>query len=61
MNKINLKGQFEEFLQDKHMKLHPAILDDDLPDAYNDWISTLEPDDVIELAEEALEKLGTKK
>ena len=26
---------FEEFLNDKHIELHPAVLDDDLPDSFD--------------------------
>ena len=36
---------FEEWLQYKHAEWYPEILDDDLPDAYNDWLSDLSEDD----------------
>lgn len=38
---------FEEFLQYKHSEEYPEILDDMLPDAYNDWISEFTEDDWI--------------
>lgn len=33
---------FEDYLNDKFMELHPMILDDDLPDAFNDWCPATE-------------------
>lgn len=41
---------FEDFLQYYHSENYPEILDDDLPDAYNDWISEFTEDDWIRLA-----------
>jgi hypothetical protein len=38
---------FEEYLQYKHSENYPEILDDMLPDAYNDWISNFSEDDWI--------------
>ena len=35
---------FESFLQYKHMEEYPMILDDDLPDAFDQWL--LAQDDV---------------
>jgi hypothetical protein len=44
-----MKQTFEEFLQDMHYELHPTLLDDDLPDAFNDWISNLDSEAWIEM------------
>ena len=32
---------FEEFMAQEHMKARPMVLDDDLPDDYDDWISNM--------------------
>lgn len=42
---------FEDFLGYKHCQLNPEILDDDLPDAYEAWISDLSIDEWIELGD----------
>ena len=63
--KINAKGScfkegemkhknFEDFLQDYHCKTHPTILDDDLPDAFDEWISGLDIDRWIYLGDKYL-------
>ena len=46
------KPDFEFFLQMKHMEQEPQILDDDLPDAFNDWIVNQDIDDIIYWANE---------
>ena len=33
---------FNEYLRNEHSKLHPTILDDDLPDAFDNWIGKME-------------------
>lgn len=33
---------FEDFLQAQHQKENPTILDDDLPNAYNEWLEYLD-------------------
>lgn len=43
---------FENFLRDHHYDLHPMILDDDLPDSYDNWISSLTEKEVHELSKE---------
>ena len=45
------KQTFEQYLMDFHSKCYPEILDDDLPDAYNDWISNRDVDKIMEDAE----------
>lgn len=41
---------FEEWLEWEYMENNPTVLDDDLPDAVNDWIGTLSADDLEVLA-----------
>ena len=50
---------FEDFLQCYHCENNPEILDDDLPDAYNDWISDLSVDDWIELGNKYAKTIKT--
>lgn len=38
-------------MQEIHMELHPMLLDDDLPDAYSDWLGTLDGEDYIRFGE----------
>ena len=45
------KRTFEDYLEEWHIKLFPQILDDDLPDAFNAWLSSREPQDIIDYAE----------
>ena len=39
------KPGFEDFLQDKHFEENPMHLDDDLPDAFDNWVADLEVED----------------
>ena len=39
---------FEEWLQYKHSEWHPELLDDDLPDAYVDWLAGLDGEEWID-------------
>ena len=43
---------FEQFLQDRHIETEPAVLDDDLPDAFNDWLTRLDVDEWLEYGQE---------
>ena len=45
---------FPDFLKNKHMELYPAILDDELPDAFDSWLEGRTKEEIIEYAEEAL-------
>ncbi len=47
---------FEEFLQDKFTDLEPQVLDDDLPDAFDGWISNLDGEEYIKYAQQYGEK-----
>lgn len=46
------KESFESFLQDKFCRENPCILDDDIPDAFSEWIANADPTEVISWAEE---------
>ena len=43
---------FEDFLQDKFIKKNPMVLDDDIPDAFEDWLSEMDIQDCISYANE---------
>jgi len=59
---------FEEYLQEMHMKEEPCVLDDDLPDAFSEWLCELDPDDMMIYADtyaaikatQAIERLEVK-
>ena len=42
-----MKTKFEEFLRDKHLEENPQLLDDMIPDAYDEWIANLSSDEWI--------------
>lgn len=46
-----MKESFKEFLGRMHMEDEPTILDDDLPDAFNDWLGNIGADLLISYAE----------
>jgi len=45
---------FIYFLRQKHSELYSGISDDDLPDAFDDWLEGRTQEEIIEYAEEAL-------
>jgi hypothetical protein len=45
----NLEKEFEEFLQDKHGKQYVGT-DDNMPDDYEEWLSRLDIQEVIDYA-----------
>lgn len=47
---------FEEFLEDKFVKIAEGMLDDDLPDAFDNWLGTLDGDEYMEYAQQYGEK-----
>ena len=49
------KETFEEFLQEIHYQLFPTVLDDDLPDHFDAWLSDM---DVVEKCMEWAELYG---
>lgn len=38
-------ADFEDYMQTKHQLENPTVLDDDIPDSYNDWIENLSPEE----------------
>lgn len=46
-----MKQTFEQFLQEKHFTTHPQLLDDDITDSYDTWVSQLDTQEVIDFAE----------
>ncbi len=52
---------FEEFLQDKHLEIEVAILDDDLPDAFNDWLTTLDVESWLDYGDQYAKQLQEQK
>lgn len=45
---------FEKFLQEKHAEAYPMLLDDDMPDHFDDWLGQLDGEEYIAFAEEAI-------
>lgn len=43
---------FEDYLQHIHGRQHPEVLDDDVPDHYEEWLADLDINDVIVWANE---------
>jgi hypothetical protein len=43
---------FEDWLQDKFIRENPCVLDDDIPDAFSEWIGDSELNDIISWANE---------
>jgi Zn/Cd-binding protein ZinT len=45
------KRTFEDYLKEWHCELFPMILDDELPDKFNDWLGSRDTQDIIDYAE----------
>lgn len=60
VNKTMNNQPFEDFLKDKHFELNPQLLDDDLPDAFDNWLGTLDGEDYIKYGNEALSETQRK-
>lgn len=41
---------FEDYLKDVHYKEYPMVLDDDLPDHFDNWMGEQEVEDIIKYA-----------
>jgi len=54
---MKIKITFEEFLAEKHCEQNPEILDDNLPDAFNDWLTYIDVQDIIDYANEYTNKI----
>lgn len=48
---------FEQYLQEIHAEIFPQILDDDLSDHFDDWLSELDGEGYIKWAESYGKKL----
>jgi hypothetical protein len=46
-----IKVNFEEYLREVHMKAYPQMLDDDLPDSFDAWLSGMDIDILIKFAD----------
>lgn len=46
-----MKESFESWLMDYHCRNNPCILDDELPEAFDEWLSLLDIEEFINLAE----------
>ena len=42
---------FEDFLQEQHILRNPTLLDDDIPDAFDDWLGNLDTEEWIALGD----------
>ena len=42
---------FEEYLQARFFIEEPQVLDDDFPDAFNEWLGRADVDEIIDYAE----------
>lgn len=49
--------RFEKFLEMKCFKENPQVLDDDMPDFFNNWLAGLDAEQLIEYGNEAMSKL----
>lgn len=47
---------FEEYLEERHTELFPTVLDDDMPDHFDNWVGSLDADEVMRYAEDAVPK-----
>ena len=59
MNKLKSKIDFEDYLKDIHAKNYIGT-DDDMPDAFNTWLTELQVDDIIKYANQVLIDLKKK-
>ena len=48
----NMKKTFENYLQEVHMRQRSWVLDDDLPNDFDYWVSELQPDEIITYAQQ---------
>ncbi len=42
---------FEDYLNDRFVAMNPQVLDDDMPDAFETWLSELQIDFIMSFAE----------
>lgn len=47
-NNFKCPGTFEKYMRKQHALIFPEVLDDDLPDHFDDWVAGLQADDWME-------------
>ena len=47
----SMKKTFEKYLEDICFKINPSVLDDDMPDFFDNWLGELEGEDYCKYAE----------
>jgi DUF438 domain-containing protein len=48
---------FNDFLREKFFRLHPGVLDDDIPEKFDAWVSSLDASEIMEISEEVVSEL----
>lgn len=48
---------FEDYLKEQFWENCPSVLDDELPDAFDDWLGNLDTQELIDYAEDAIRKV----
>lgn len=51
---------FGEYLKEVHFNSHPMLLDDDIADSYDSWVSELDIADLIDYGNDAMKSAGAK-
>ena len=51
------KIDFEDYLQEKHSEQYIG-LDDDMPDDFSDWLTNLDPQELIDYGQDFAEKVA---
>lgn len=46
-----MKQNFEGYLMEYFCKVEPTVLDDDIPDAFNDWLEGIDIDTIFKVAD----------
>jgi len=46
-----MKQTFEDYLKDLHLSDEPMTLDDDLPDAFENWLENLSQEFILKMAQ----------
>ena len=55
--KVKWEVDFERFLMDKFTEEEPTVLDDDIPDRFNDWLEQIDIQTIINYAQGYAEKI----
>ena len=54
------RGSFEKYLEQVCFEANPMVLDDDMPDFFDDWLGSQNGEDYIRLADEYAQTLITQ-